>query len=264
MSVEFPTTRPAIPDDGFIRAPKLLVSVRNAREAAAAVAGGCGILDIKDPDRGALGFAGEDAIKEVVAVVRSGHAVEMSVAAGEVLDWTQREAPTISDSVLYVKLGLAGLAHHSDYVEPWMDVRRRIEAKRKNPPLWIAVAYADSHAAHAPAPSDVLKSAIRLGCHGFLIDTWQKSATSVFDFLSHEQLRSHFQLAHREGLVTGLAGRLRSHQIDAAVLARPRIIGVRSAACRAGDRHGEVEAQLVRDLRELIHATTSNHNVNQW
>jgi uncharacterized protein (UPF0264 family) len=37
--------------------PQLLVSVRNAAEAQAALAGGCDILDIKEPSRGSLGMA---------------------------------------------------------------------------------------------------------------------------------------------------------------------------------------------------------------
>ena len=44
--------RPSIP---LGRGPQLLVSVRNATEAAAAVLGGADILDVKEPANGPLG-----------------------------------------------------------------------------------------------------------------------------------------------------------------------------------------------------------------
>jgi (5-formylfuran-3-yl)methyl phosphate synthase len=47
--------------------PKLLVSVRNAHEARDALAGGCDILDVKEPANGSLGMADVGVIREVVA-----------------------------------------------------------------------------------------------------------------------------------------------------------------------------------------------------
>ena len=48
---------------------KLLVSVRCAEEATAALAGGADIIDVKEPRRGSLGRADDRVIREVMEVV---------------------------------------------------------------------------------------------------------------------------------------------------------------------------------------------------
>lgn len=232
--------------------PRLLVSVRNGKEAAAALEGGCSILDVKDPDRGALGFAGIEAIDEVIAAAQLKRPVPISIAAGEVLDWSQREVPAIPSAIHFVKVGLAGLVHHPDFTQPWMDVRTRFDAKRSIPSAWVAVAYADHRAAHAPSPRDVLKAAIKLGFKGFLIDTWQKSSGTVFELFTPNSLGELFNLAKREGMLTAIAGRLQTHQISQAIGTGADTIAVRSAACRNGDRKLEVDSNCVRTLCDLI------------
>ena len=48
---------------------QLLVSVRSAEEAEAALAGGAHLIDIKEPTRGALGHADATTIADIVHVV---------------------------------------------------------------------------------------------------------------------------------------------------------------------------------------------------
>ena len=48
---------------------RLLVSVRSAAEAEAALAGGAALIDVKEPDRGALGRADDAVIADVVRAV---------------------------------------------------------------------------------------------------------------------------------------------------------------------------------------------------
>ena len=49
--------------------PQLLVSVRDATEAAAALHGGAGLIDVKEPARGPLGRADAATIAAVVQTV---------------------------------------------------------------------------------------------------------------------------------------------------------------------------------------------------
>src|SRR5258708_39763272 len=51
-------------------ATQLLVSVRTVAEAEAALAGGCDVLDIKEPNRGAMGMADPATIATVVRRVQ--------------------------------------------------------------------------------------------------------------------------------------------------------------------------------------------------
>ena len=111
---------------------KLLVSVRNAREAELVACHKIGILDVKEPSRGGLGASDRDTLKEIAEVVRnSNRQFDLSFAAGELVQWyplwgdANRETDTVpaeSQSLpeyyglellsqyRFVKVGLAGVA----------------------------------------------------------------------------------------------------------------------------------------------------------
>ena len=61
--------------------PRLLVSVRDAAEAEAALAGGADLIDVKEPSRGPLGRADAGVIRYVVKAV--GGRAPVSAALGE-------------------------------------------------------------------------------------------------------------------------------------------------------------------------------------
>src|SRR5688572_22177610 len=95
----------------FLRSsPGLLVSVRSAEEAVAALAGGADVIDVKEPNRGPLGAADPQTIAEIVRVVRG--RVPVTAAAGELLDAGERGATRPVESLLsgvsLFKIGLRG------------------------------------------------------------------------------------------------------------------------------------------------------------
>lgn len=103
------------PDDGTGGRALLLVSVRSAAEARAAVAGGADIIDVKDPSQGPLGMAATATMHDVARVVAARRPV--SLALGELTAWM-----VLSDEQVlavkcawpvetaFVKVGLAGAA----------------------------------------------------------------------------------------------------------------------------------------------------------
>src|SRR5437879_2488209 len=66
-------------------APGLLVSVRSSEEAAAALAGGAHVIDIKEPAHGSLGRADDQTVSAVLACVAGRRPV--SAALGELVDY---------------------------------------------------------------------------------------------------------------------------------------------------------------------------------
>lgn len=63
----------------------LLVSVRNAKEAMAALVGGADLIDVKEPLAGSLGAATPKTWQEIGEVV--GGEKPLSAALGELHDW---------------------------------------------------------------------------------------------------------------------------------------------------------------------------------
>jgi uncharacterized protein (UPF0264 family) len=240
--------------------PGLLVSVRNAEEALAALAGGADVIDVKEPDRGPLGAADAATIEAVVRTVQG--RAPVTAAMGELTNMLDARLEPVPAGVSLFKIGLAGCRALPDWRAPWrsaMQVASRRDPQSRvprsggiNPPArGVAVAYADWSAAGAPPANDVLHAAIEVGCPALLIDTWDKSAGSLFDHWPREQLGDYLQWARAKGLLVVLAGSLANENFTAAAGLFPDLVAVRAAACEGG-RRGPVSALRVRALQALL------------
>jgi uncharacterized protein (UPF0264 family) len=248
---------------------RLLVSVRNVTEAEAALAGGCDVLDIKEPNRGAMGMADSATIAAVLRRVRgAGSAVPLSIALGEIADWEpERAVPQLPSGIAYLKLGTAGLGNARDWgarlamiidrfgakmhVEKKMCAETASEVEDQQA-HWIAVGYADWELARGPRPEEVIAQAAQCGCEGVLIDTFSKGDQRLIDWLSIERLESLAALARGRCFLLALAGRLQIGDIPVMKTLCPDIVGIRSAACRGGIRNREIDAGAVRAFREAL------------
>ncbi len=119
-------------------------------------------------------------------------------------------------------------------------------------PSWIAVAYADWQIARGPEPEQVIAAASECNCHGVLIDTFSKGRLRLLDWLDSSRLSSVARQAHELGLTFALAGRLEIGDLPQVLSARPDIVGIRSAACRDGNRSNEICAGAVRAFRDAL------------
>jgi uncharacterized protein (UPF0264 family) len=256
-----------------VPSPQLLVSVRSASEASDALAGGCQILDVKDPSRGSLGRADDSVVEQIL---RAGIAAGVSVSAalGEVADYSTSqnvENPNLSlpeslAGLSFTKLGLAGLGHDGNWSARWHDTMSYLAggirlSDEKSSPDWVAVIYADWQAADAPAPDEVVDCVLSSSdstsnrIAGVLIDTWSKKSGRLFDSLPVEKLRELAESVQQSGRFFAAAGRLTSNMLPELALARPDIVAVRSAVCRNEDRKSSVDANAVRTLRAEIDQT---------
>ncbi|HKB38458.1 MAG TPA: (5-formylfuran-3-yl)methyl phosphate synthase, partial [Gemmataceae bacterium] len=87
-----------------VSAPQLLVSVRSAREAEAALAGGADVIDVKEPRRGPLGRADNAVLRAVLVAIAGRRPV--SAALGELIE--DGGGSPLPAGVRFVKWGLAG------------------------------------------------------------------------------------------------------------------------------------------------------------
>lgn len=242
------------PQHAFRRA-RLLVSVRDAGEAGAAVAGGADIVDVKDPDRGALGRAAPDAWAAIAAVLPAD--VPLSLALGELREWSSgTPIPPIPSTVRWLKLGLAGAAGLPDWRAAWSDVRTRMAAAARPVAIgWVAVAYADAEAACAPSLEAVAEAAVETGCAGFLVDTWSKQGVSLTQLDVACRVQAVLPQLRRHGLFTAVAGSLRPSDLAEVAGWGGDIVAVRTAACEGGVRTGRVTEGCVRSLRQRLGAS---------
>jgi hypothetical protein len=241
----------------------LLVSVRSVAEVQVACAGGCGILDVKEPSQGALGMAAADVLAQIAQRVSgTPNAPPLSIALGELAEWPDnRPLPELPTEIRFLKVGVAGLTPQDVATQLDRLQRRFADHHRQNtslvelaPPAWILATYADFAAARSPFPGDLWGIARHLGCSGVLIDTWGKQGPGLTSCLSEDQLQTLHARALELGLSLALAGRLTIADIPLLRRVGPEIVGIRSAACADGDRSGTLCTRALERFRESLRA----------
>jgi len=220
----------------------LLVSVRSAEEAVAALAGGATLIDVKEPDRGSLGRADAEVIAAVLRTVAGRRPV--SAALGELADDREPDFFLLN----YAKWGLAGWLRQAD----WPD--HLLHAAGSLPPSCrpVAVAYADWRRAAAPHPADVCAFATHSKWGAFLIDTWRKDGTTLLNWLTLDELRHFRDRCRAAGIPIALAGSLSEEQLRLLRPLQPDWFAVRGAVCRGGQRTQTIDEGRVRRLVELL------------
>jgi uncharacterized protein (UPF0264 family) len=227
----------------------LLVSVRSAAEAEAALAGGAALIDVKEPRHGSLGRAEDWIISSVLQTVAGRRPV--SAALGELREGRE---PYAGSGLAFVKWGLSGCNT--------LDWRSRLarEAERlaQTTPdcRLVAVAYADWQRAAAPTPAEVCRFARELPAGAFLIDTWKKDGTTLLDWLSVREVTRLAEFCRSAGVALALAGTLGKTEIVALKPLAPDWFAVRGAVCRKG-RTGTVNEDHVRQLVAVLAGTVT-------
>jgi (5-formylfuran-3-yl)methyl phosphate synthase len=230
---------------------QLLVSVRNATEAEAALRGGAGLIDVKEPANGPLGKADDDVIEEVVRTVAG--RVPVSAALG---DWMP---PGLSPhrplaGLDYVKFGLANLDHDNWRMTVTYNARHLRHLYGDSTP--VVAAYADWRQAQAPSIEDVCAHVREHAGGVFLLDTFsKKEGQSLLNWVSLSELVLPCKLCRDAGVRIALAGSLGPREIRELLFLQPDWIAVRGAACDGG-RGGVISEDRVRELVCLINSPT--------
>jgi (5-formylfuran-3-yl)methyl phosphate synthase len=226
--------------------PGLLVSVRNAREAAAALEGGADVIDVKEPARGPLGRADQETITAVIRLVDKRRPV--SAALGE---WIEPAEPIPDADLAFCKWGLAGWRSRN-----WRQSLAQLMTYPCHSPRPVLVAYADWAQADSPPVEEVAEAARRWRC-GLLVDTFGKEpGATLLDWLSIPVIEDLCRQCRQAGAAIALAGSLGAEQITALHKARPEWFAVRGAACEQGRRHESVQAARVQELVKLLRPPT--------
>lgn len=235
---------------------RLLVSVRNTVEAEIAASNGGDVVDFKEPNRGSLGMVQPEILDEAIPLILQNQARPIiSVACGEVVDWSVPGHFQLSGPD-YLKIGLSGLRGVENWIERWLSCRewlsRWITKADGQAAGWVAVVYADEELAQAPPAEAIVAAAGKTGCAGVLVDTATKQGGGVFDYLTQEKIEYYRDLTRRQGMFFALAGKLSLNDIPRLRQVRSDFVAIRSAACRDGNRRGEICGRTLAGFREQL------------
>lgn len=222
---------------------QVLASVRSIEEAQLVLAhGGIGVLDIKDPDNGALGALSTEAITAIVKQVNGQCLTSATVGdlppdPQQLIDAIER---TRACGVDYIKLGF--------FSSEYLDCCLAAIAALSQTTALVGVLFADRFA-HLDGPTKLLKAA---GFRGVMVDTADKTTGSLFNSASQDSLHQFVQTAHAQHLFCGIAGSLGIEDIDRVLQIAPDYIGFRGALCEASQRKASINvAALERVLGQV-------------
>ena len=226
----------------------------NEKEALEAIAGGADIIDVKNPQEGALGANYPWVIKRIKEVTPKD--LEVSCTLGEVgnLPGSVSLAAfgAASLGVDYIKVGLYGIKTPKEAIFLLQNVCRA--AKECNPKIKVAVAgYADAKKIGTIDPMLIPEIASKAQVEVAMLDTSTKDGKNLFDYLTIEQLKKFVDLAHGFGLKTALAGSLRKQDLPVVYDLGADIAGLRGAACTNSNRvTGQINRKLVSELVDVV------------
>ena len=233
----------------------LLVSVRDLAEARTCLACGVDILDLKEPDNGALGSVNVQTLAEVSSFVTDlplDQQTTLSFAAGEIVDWDRRLGTRLIDRYgfelikrfQFVKLGLA----RAKVLDDWQASLSQLFDGLPDSTQPVAVGYFDHVRCEAPSIDDVVAFAGDCAqVRTVLLDTFCKEC-DLFKWIDEKQLKTVIQACRRRDLSVVVAGSLTKNNLPRVKSLLPDFVGVRGAICQ-GDRREGVDAGLLNDFK---------------
>ena len=226
---------------------RLLVSVRNASEAAAALAGGADIVDAKEPSNGPLGQVSAAALASIASAIAGGAPISAALGEAGRDDIVRGAHAATRVGAAFVKVGFAGMRGRLDAAA---DVLTSSGVNGSAAGL-VLVAYADYENVAAPTPEEVIALADRSRAAGVLLDTCDKCGPGLTTLMTAGSLRSFVARARGSGRIVAVAGSLTMDDLECVHDAGADIAGVRGAACDDG-RNGVVSETRVRALRRVL------------
>ncbi len=226
-----------------------LASVRSTDEAMIAMENGVDIIDLKEPEQGALGAVPFKVMREVVGKINGERLVSATVGdlpcdPLRVADMVRRVAETGVD---LVKVGL--FEPFSENIDDLLWAISRQSTKGI-----IVVVFADKF------PGDhIIDSVADAGLAGIMLDTVDKSAGSLRDVISDIQINQFISKAKKHNLITGLAGSLSKNDITPLMQQQADYLGFRGAICSGHDRKSKLDKILLNEIAKLIKEQEENY-----
>ena len=248
---------------------KLLISIRSAEEAELVSGYQVGIVDVKEPNRGALGASDPETLVEIAKELDS--AIPKSFSAGELRDWTsgnlnfgnlnsakaldcecplsKRYGAEVLKKYDYVKVGLAG-ANSFDWRECWSALLGGSIGKADGGFAHlnaVGVVYLDFETCDAPSYEELLDFFTKAkSCKAILFDTHDKTG-DLFTYCSLDVIESMILRCRAAGLSTVIAGSVSLESLPQVLTASPDFVGVRGAVCAQG-RDGSLDNRLLQNF----------------
>ena len=225
---------------------KLLASVRSLDESHIVLNASADILDLKEPQQGALGALDVEIVREITN--RYKKKCPISATAGDLPPDPQiliRKIEELADAnVDYIKIGF----FDETYFETCAGALRPLAQHH----ALIGVLFADQ-LYDFEGPTRLLKNA---DFTGVMIDTIDKSRGSILQFTDMQTLDRFVTVAHDLSMLCGIAGSLTLSDIESFASLGADYLGFRTALCENSRRENPICAKATAEVAKKINDTS--------
>ena len=222
---------------------KFLVSVTSVDEALLAIECGADIIDIKNPEEGALGALPQSEIKNIVLAVNNNRLTSATIGdldmQPELLVCAIEH--TANTGVDIVKIGFFGSDNHGKCIQA-------MKPLAVSGVHIVAVLFADQK-----PDFGLLAEFQEAGFYGVMLDTVKKDGGSLLDYILPEDLQYFVKAAQQHKLKCGLAGCLGLVHVPTLLLLSPDYLGFRGALCVNFDRKAALSSHEVYKFYQVLH-----------
>lgn len=213
----------------------ILASVNSLEEARLILNTAVDIIDLKQPEQGALGALPTDTVKLIVQTVKQKKTVSATVGdlpmqPDRVFNAVNAMAKT---GVNYIKIGFFPEGD-------WDSTLNKLAELTEQGLQLIAVLFADTH-----PDIHIIKSLKKAGFTGVMLDTQDKSKGSLTDVMALSDIEQFVYTARQAQLVCGLAGSLTIQDIPELKKLNVHYLGFRGALCQHHNRTAKLDTGAI-------------------
>lgn len=223
----------------------MLASVKNLSEAQLVLNANVDIIDLKQPEFGALGALSVDDVAEIVKNI-DGRCV-VSATVGDLPMDAEIIFNAVSDmakiGVDFVKIGFFPDGN-------WFAIVQKLADLTQNTKL-IAVLFADTQPDFA-----IISELKKVGFAGVMLDTMHKQNGSLTQVMANETIAEFVKLSKTQPLICGLAGSLRLENIAELLPFGADYLGFRGALCDQHNRVGQLDVAAMHEICKSLTKTT--------
>ncbi len=220
----------------------MLASVNSLAEALLVLNAEVDIIDLKQPEQGALGALEVSDVKKIVAEIAGRCPVSATIGDLPMQpELVFNAVKAMSETgVDYIKIGFfPGDDWHGT-------VKKLAELTGQNHAL-IAVLFADTQVDFA-----IINLLKVTGFKGVMLDTMNKQSGALLQVMSMAKIVGFIAQVRKLELICGLAGSLRLEDIPVLLPNKVDYLGFRGALCEGQNRSGQLNKQAVMQIKELI------------
>lgn len=216
----------------------MLASVNSLDEVRIILDTSVDIIDLKNPEQGALGALSTELVNEIVFIVNKRKPVSATVGDLPMQpDLIFNAVSAMKDTgVDYIKIGFFPDGDWQSTVSKLTDITHKGHKL-------IAVLFADTQ-----PDISIIKSLKNAGFSGVMLDTMDKSTGSLSKVMSLSEIKNFVTAAKNSQLLCGLAGSLKLDNIPELLDLKADYLGFRGALCEKNNRTAKIDKNAIHSI----------------